>query len=181
MTRLEIINEYFEWLLDAVYGDRYTTHNSYRELLTYLHKVDFVCAHRRDQDRASDGIDLRRRFSLEYDFNDIPSCLYGPCSVLEMMIALAIRCEETIMGDVEYGDRTGQWFWRMLTSLGLDHMTDSRFDLDDAEFIIDRFLNREYEPDGRGGLFSISDCPVDLRNIEIWIQMLWYLDEYYVN
>ena len=34
------------------------------------------------------------------------------CSVLEMMIALAIRCEEHIMDDPDVGNRTGQWFWK---------------------------------------------------------------------
>lgn len=42
-----------------------------------------------------------------------------PCSVLEMIIALAIRLEEHIMDDPDIGNRTGQWFWDMIVSLGL--------------------------------------------------------------
>ena len=41
-----------------------------------------------------------------------------------MMIALAIRCEEHIMDDPDAGDRTGQWFWSMLVSLGLGSMDE---------------------------------------------------------
>ena len=42
--------------------------------------------------------------------------------------------------------------------------------------IIDRFLDREFDPDGKGSLFWIPNCRFDLRDTEIWIQMLWYLD-----
>ena len=93
-----------------------------------------------------------------------------------MMVALAIRCEETIMDDTEYGDRTGQWFWKMISSLGLSSMSDDMFDKKYATYVINRFLNREYEPNGKGGLFTINNCDEDLRNVEIWYQLCWYLD-----
>jgi hypothetical protein len=93
-----------------------------------------------------------------------------------MMIGLVLRCEETIMVDPSVGDRTSQWFWGMVRSLGLASMTDSRFDRRYVEDTIQKFLDRDYEPDGRGGLFTIRDCDQDLRNVEIWIQLLWYLD-----
>ena len=98
-----------------------------------------------------------------------------PCSILEMMIALAIRCEEHIMEDPEIGNRTGQWFWNMIVSLGLGHMTDDYFDLAYVEEAVRRFLNREYSRDGSGGLFTIERCPQDMRRIEIWYQMCMYL------
>ena len=100
-----------------------------------------------------------------------------PCSVLEMMIALAIRCEEHIMDDPDVGNRTGQWFWNMIMNLGLGSMTDDQFDKRYAEQVIERFLNREYEQDGEGGLFTVKHCKHDLRTVEIWYQMCWYLDE----
>ena len=37
-------------------------------------------------------------------------------------------------------------------------------------------MNRTYSPDGDGGLFTVRNCDRDLRNVEIWIQMCWYLD-----
>lgn len=80
------------------------------------------------------------------------------------------------MDDPDVGDRTGQWFWGMIKNLGLGSMTDARFDEEYVESVIERFLNREYEPDGRGGLFRIRNCTEDLRNVEIWYQMCWYLD-----
>ena len=80
------------------------------------------------------------------------------------------------MDNTAFGDRTQQWFWGMIRSLELNGMTDDNFDKDIAEDIIERFLDRRYKPDGRGGLFTIRNCRRDLRKIEIWIQLLWYLD-----
>ena len=96
--------------------------------------------------------------------------------MLEMMVALAIRMEEDIMVNLEYGDRTGQWFWGMIRSLGLGKMTDHRFNQRKFDSIIDIFMNHEYESDGHGGLFAIEDCEYDLTKEEIWTQMNWYLN-----
>jgi hypothetical protein len=134
----------------------------------------------KDQNRAEGGIDLRYRFAISQGYeDDIEEILYildGPCSILEMMVALAIRCEEDIMDDPCMGDRTAQWFWGMIVSLGLGPMMDHNFDVLLVDEVIHRFLNREYEPDGTGGLFTIRNCEEDLRDVEIWIQMCWYLN-----
>lgn len=178
--RDRINDEYFEWLFDLVCRQRFAEQISYRRLLSYLHNTEFRYIIRRDQNRADDGIDLRYRFALARgnrdSYESIMADLEGPCSVLEMMIALAIRCEETIMDDANIGDRTGQWFWGMVRSLGLGSMTDSRFDRELVEDVVTRFLDREYEPDGEGGLFTIRRCEYDLRTVEIWYQLCWYLD-----
>ena len=74
-----------------------------------------------DGNRAEDGIDLRYRFGHEQHYSDAMVASFlddRPCSVLEMMIALSIRCEEHIMDDPDVGNRTGQWFWSMIASLG---------------------------------------------------------------
>ena len=180
MTHIRIEKDYFEWMHGLVCGDIYTNQNSYRSLLEYLHNVTFTYSIKKDGNRALDGIDLRYRFAEEYypelRYSEVTELLSGPCSVLEMMIGLAIRCEETIMDDPSYGNRMSQWFWKMIVSLGLGAMTDRRFDIRYVEGVVERFLNREYEPDGRGGLFRIRNCEQDLREIEIWIIMLWYLD-----
>jgi hypothetical protein len=131
----------------------------------------------RDGNRAEDGLNMRYRFACEYTYvEDADTYISGPCSVLEMIIALAIRCEETIMDDTNYGDRTKQWFWKMITNLGLGSMHDDQYDRRFVDDIINTFLDREYEPDGRGGLFTVKDCEGDLRTMEIWHQLCWYLD-----
>ena len=174
----EIINNaYFEWMYDLVGENRYSKSISYRKLLMRLHDTEFIFLIQKDENRAKDGLNLRYRFAYDHpDIEDAESYLKGPCSVLEMMIALAIRCEENIMDDPEIGNRTGQWFWSMITSLGLGSMIDSRFDRRFVDDTIDIFLNRKYAPNGKGGLFTIRNCDCDLRTVEIWYQLCYYLD-----
>ena len=176
MTFEERINdEYFEWLCELVDIGRFARQVSYRKLLAHLHNIEFTWFVPHDDNRADDGIQLRRRFAIDRHDMTLSSYIYGPCSVLEMMIALAIRCEETIMDDALMGDRTGQWFWGMIGNLGLNSMTDSRFDREYVDDSIARLLNREYEPDGKGGLFTVRHCNHDMRTVEIWCQLSWYL------
>jgi hypothetical protein len=130
-----------------------------------------------DENRAADGIALRYRYCSNYGYEDLDYYLDGPCSVLEMMVALAIRCEETIMDDPDIGDRTGQWFWGMLVNMGLGAMDDSKYDRRVVDIAVDTLLDRTYEPDGKGGLFTVKHCDQDLRTVEIWYQLIWYLGE----
>lgn len=170
----KINDEYFDWLCYKVCGDIHPSTTSFRKLLSHLHMVEFTYLIPKDQNRASDGIDLRRRFALdEFELDELGR---HPCSVLEMMVALAIRCEETIMDDTSVGDRTKYWFWSMIRSLGLNSMSDNEYDERYVDEVIDIFLNREYDPDGKGGLFHIKYCEDDLRDVEIWTQLCWYLD-----
>lgn len=177
MLHEEIYDRYFEWLCSVVD----VSSVSYDKLLRLLHRVKFRLVNPKDRNRAEDGTDLRFRFAKREHVskNDVLEWHDEiPCSVLEMMIALAIRAEEQIMDDPQVGNRTTQWFWGMVSSLGLNQMTDDNFDLITARGIIERFLDREYSPDGRGGLFTIRDCDYDLRDVEIWTQLCWYLDKF---
>lgn len=179
MTRHEINNKYFDWMCHLVSDQKYAKRSSYKKLLTYLHNVEFVYIIGQDGNRYEDGIDLRYRFGYEYGIPIAIITTYlddRPCSILEMLIALSLRCEEHIMDNPDIGDRTGRWFWGMISNLGLDSMTDSNFDIDYANEVIDRFLNRKYDHDGEGGLVTIHNCRYDMRSIEIWYQMMWYLD-----
>ena len=180
--RNDIINEYFEWLYNYVCEGLFPKSESYRKLFMQLHNTEFTFTISRDANRADDGVNMRYRFVISHgheyeDISDIiMDALDGPCSVLEMILALAIRCEETIMDDPDVGDRTKQWFWGMITNLGLGSMTDRRFDKAYVNQVVERFLNRDYEPDGKGGLFTVRNSDCDLRDIEIWHQLCRYLD-----
>lgn len=161
---------YFERILDLVGYEIGNEAISYDVLLGYLYSKEFTYSIKNDENRLQDGLDLR------YRFDELDN--YEPCSVLEMMIALADRIESTIMDDPAYGDRTGQWFWSMINNLGLSSMTDEQFDIRYVEDTIDCFLDRNYAPDGRGSLFRIRNCDYDLREVEIWIIAMWYLDSF---
>ena len=171
-----ISERYFDWIYETVVGKR---RGSYRKLLRFLHSIDFYYSIPMDSNRAEDGVSLRYRFGRSHDICD-SEIAFGiddrPCSVLEMMAALCIRCEESIMDNPAFGNRTSVWFFTMLESLGLDRMTDSRFHVKQAHYIIDRFLNRDYDRDGRGGLFTVPNIRKDMRTVEIWYQLTWYLD-----
>lgn len=179
MTRDYVINEYFDWMYDLVRGKR-STRRCYRKLLKYLYDKEFTYLIDLDGNRAEDGIDLRYRFGCELGYREPVITNYlddRPCSVLEMLVALSIRCEEHIMDDPEVGDRTSQWFWNMIENLELETMTDTRFDTNYVEEVINRFLNREYGRNGEGGLVTVRHPRADLRTTDIWYQMMWYLDE----
>lgn len=171
--------DYFEWLYEGMCGDRYSKNVSYRKLLERLHSINFRYTIPNDRNRASDGKNLRYSFAVAEGCEDNPEMiteyLEGPCSVFEMMVALAQRCE-SVMDDPKIGDRTGQWFWGMIANLGLNGMTDNRYDEQYVNDVINRFLDREYKSNGRGGLFTIRNCEYDLRDVEIWYQLCWYLD-----
>lgn len=169
---------YFEWICQLI--EYPFKKASYVWLLEFLYDTEFTYTLPMDENRAKDGIDLRYRFGYEQSYKRAEIVKHlddRPCSVLEMMAALAIRCEKHIMDDPDIGNRTGKWFWDMIVSLGLENMDDSAFDERRAKNIISRFLKRKYRHDGKGGLFTVSNCSYDMRMVEIWYQMCWYLDE----
>ena len=180
MTRDELNSEYFKWMYKLVCSTEPSRRRSYWKLLQHLHDTEFVYVIVMDSNREEDGIDLRYRFAYENSYNGSIISTYlddHPCSVLEMLIALATRCEECIMDDPDIGNRTGKWFWGMIKNLGLGSMSDERFDECYIDKVVERFLKREYNRNGNGGLFTVKHCERDLRSVEIWYQMCWYLDE----
>lgn len=128
-----------------------------------------------DENRALDGMNLRTRFIDIYPNSELD--FERECSILEMMIALSMRCEDYIMQDERYGNRTGEWFWNMILSLGLTGMTDTNFNKGFVEEVLFRFITRDYGANGAGGLFTILNPHIDMRRIEIWHQLNWYLEE----
>lgn len=176
---LEEINHlYFDWMIGLAIPDRYLR-SKYGKLLASLNDTEFYYLIPLDENRYIDGINLRQRFIFENCINetDFPEFIEEQkCSMLEMMVALSLRCEEHIMGDPEIGNRMYIWFLDMIKSLQLYDMTDDNFDEYYFREIIDRFLNHDYAYNGVGGLFTISNPPQNMQETEIWYQMCWYLD-----
>jgi len=184
MHKVKSMNEYFEWMYGQACTDSVGNYiPNYKELLHYLNAKQFNYTLAMDGNRESDGIYLRYLYSCDVG---MPAPVAAseidiyPCSMLEMMIALCRRMEE-VMSDSDYGDRTGQWFFEMIESLGLIDMVDGNFNFDICEEAMERFINRTYEPNGKGGLFtlkfSLEYPPCDVRNLEIWDQAMMYLNE----
>lgn len=172
----DIVNErYINWLVSQVCDISRPQRKTYYCLLHYLHDTEFRYTIPNDENRAEDGIGLRYRFANEHSIVDILDYVNKPCSVLEMMVALALRIELDIMEDPDQNNRTPKWFWGMISSLGLGVMDDKHIDYEIVKNVVNRFLEGYYEPNGEGGLFTVKDCPYDLRGVEIWYQMNWYL------
>ena len=178
MSNSELNRRYFDWMCQLIYSDKYSRYASFRMLFMHLHSIEFTYILEMDSNRASDGHDLRYRFGYErgYEYSTIDRCFNGkPCTVFEMMVALAMRCEETIMYDPDNGNRIDRWFWVMIESLGLAGMDDNHYDETYVNRVINTFLNRQYDRSGRGGLFTLNLRGQDMRKIDIWYQMNWYI------
>lgn len=179
MTRDQIEGEYFRWLCDTISLCRVSKIRPFTKLLSHLHRIEFTYSLEMDANRADDGIRLRYRFGSIYKYSDSVISNYldtMPCSILEMMVALSLGCEEHIMKDHELGDRTGEWFWGMINNLRLGTMTNSTYNNDRVEDTIQKLMDRDYGYYGEGGLFTISNTRRDLRDVDIWYQMCWYLN-----
>lgn len=176
----KIREDYFNWLINLTYG-WCSQYGNYSEALSYLYSRQFYYVVYNDNNRSADGIDLRFKFveqNDEYTYRDVYLYLMQPCTVLEMMAGLAIRCEDHIMGDPSEDDHTDIWFWEMMESTHLSLMPDGHFDERTADKIVTDLLDRKYKKNGDGGLFRINDKTKDMRMVEIWCQLSWFLKEY---
>lgn len=186
MIKEDIIkDQYFNYLLSLIdevrpYADPGIT---FHKLCAKLHSMPFNWSLMMDENRANDGKSMRYRFTVAYGYFGeekilVKDILDGPCSMLEMMIALAVRIEENIMDDPAYGNRTRQWFSEMIMSLGLNGLIDWCYDESVVDKAIERFENKDFEPDGKGSLFTIKGTNRYLKDVEIWIQAMAYLNDY---
>ena len=185
---------YFCWLVGLI-QDEYIGQN-YQKLLWKLYSTDYIWELDFDENRAADGLLLRKIYAQNCanygnfgcDFNNNFVNFFAgtrvgmyqnlPCSMLEMMIALARRAEDDIMHEPDFGDRTGQWFWVMIQNLGLDVYDDYHYFESEVDRILYVFVHRLYDKNGiGGGAFPIRRMTRDLRQTDLWWQMNAYLEE----
>ena len=162
---------YFDWLMRKV--EVYDNDFDIDMVLTILFSTDFIWSVANDDNRAADGLVLRSTFTDDEGWNTLP--FPGePCSVLEMLIALASRIDRDIMWDGEK-DNTAKWFWEMINNLNMNW-----HDSEDVYCKIDNFLHRKYDVNGVGGIFPLKKGNFqDQRDVEIWYQAQSYLMENY--
>lgn len=182
-----IKKDYFRWLCDIIEGITDSPRTSYRGLLYTLFEKEFYHFVPNDDNRSSDGVKLREEY-IRLKGLDKPErkeeriAIQGICKVLEMMVALAKRCEDDIMYSPENGDRTRVWFFTMIKNLGLDIYYDENFDCKsqaNISRVIDIAVNREYSENGDGGFFPLKNPSQDQTKVEIWFQMVAWLNENY--
>ena len=154
---------YFLWLLHKIEWYSIDVYE-HEDLLKYLFDTEFTWTIDHDANRAAKGLNLRYEYNKKWDYGDTP------CSVLEMLIALARDWEHEICYDFEKGDRSALWFWTMIKNLKL-------MDSNEYSKILKKWLSREFDEDGYGSPFPRKNCDKDQRKVEIWMQLQGYVLE----
>lgn len=189
MGRKTLRDDYFSWLYHRVQPRP----RSYIKLCKQLHNKKFVWSVAKDENRCHDGIRLREIFieenNLDESHLEVSYFLKGECTVFEMLVALADRIDVQTYDLRTHKNRTPKWFFELIQNLGLTRFTDGfdrgvdQFDpVADAEIneILEVFLGRTYDSYGRGGLFPLKKRNrKDQSRVEIWYQLMAWLDENY--
>ena len=179
MSRRNTNDPYFDWLCMKIGVDSRNPKRNYGQMVAMLHGVNYIPIMKLDENRASDGIQLRVAFMNAHGPYG-SSTNRGPCTVLEFLIALASKMN-FLMGAEENSHRTEWYFWRMISHLGIRKLTDDFWEISKGEFFVedacDRIMNRCYNPDGSGGLFPLKEPTKDQTQVEVWNQMQAWLYE----
>lgn len=169
---------YFEWLYGFVGSVKNKNPTrSYWNLCKQLYTKPFSWTVPNDDNREEDGKDLRGEFMDHYEINIDemePQWLELDCSMLEMLLALARRASFE-----SYGEPI-EWFWKFINNLQLREYTDEVYNIDAMDTIdgvLDRVILRQYDRNGVGGLFPLSNATKDQRKVELWYQLSAYLLE----
>jgi len=183
MTKLEEF--YFTWLSKKVANDR--VFPRYKKLFKTLFNTRFQYEKMKpfDVERARDGKSMRYLFERKMDdyLHEVSGREFiefeeTPENLLEVLVALAVRIEDTIIGSESEGDRTSQWFWEMISNLGVGYMSDAQFNVDEYNRCVNNFMNYSYDPNGKGCLFRSEIFGIyELANKDIWYQMQAHMND----
>jgi hypothetical protein len=181
---MTIRDEYFKWLYRQIDKER----GSFRKLCWILYNKPFRWHVPNDDNRAQDGLELRQLFMEENNLDEthieVKYFLKGECTIFEMLVGLARRIDYQTIDLQTPAIQTAKWFWKLIENLQLDSFRDSTlFDLgseETIEYIIEKMLDRTYDFNGIGSLFPMKrKPPKDMRKVEIWYQLMLWLDENY--
>ena len=174
----EMWDDYFEFLIWRCHLQNFTR---WSRLFEILHNVEFRWILERDENREADGVDLRDEYDIPsgYTVEEDEAFYAHWCSVLEMLIGLAIRVDDELIGDPEE-EHPEIFFMEMIKNLGLDRFRGNRYAEGDVIKVVDRWLDREFDCDGRGSPFPVKRDIRDQRELEMWDQMNAYISEKYI-
>ena len=165
---------YYNYLVRLV---RTPESKRYTLLLEHLWRKEYYSILPNDQNRVKDGLFLRREVNEGQDF--------GPCRVLEMLIALSRRMEFQLYG-TDYDKTYKDLFWELVNNLDLIKFDNIEAAKDamylEIDHILTNWIERRYSPDGYGGVFPLNKWKKNddkQPEIEIWYQMMLYLSENY--
>lgn len=160
MENVIIFSDYFNWIKSKVYV--------HEKILIEMFNMPFAWVILGDKNRAYDVKDLRLEY-IDETGAQMPDGWADdqPASVLEVIYRF---CQTA---DFETDIEARHWFATVVKNLGLDEHLEA----EEIRDILQRFIWREYEPNGRGGLFPLNDPDEDQRQVEIWYQFNTYLDD----
>ena len=172
---------YFNWMLNKIFHDE-NLKMSYYELLCILNSIVYEWILEMDENRQKDAQDLRYLFGNEYGLTEAQICQeldILPPSLLEVIVALINRVQETILYDPDKLNSNQEIFMDILTNLGLNELTGHLTEVDTNYIweVIVNFYHHNYSYFGEGGMFVVQNPKADMRETEIWYQCMWYLDE----
>jgi len=169
-----VFREYFGYLCSLVGSPDIVI--SRENLLETLFRTKFVTIIPYDDNRIEDGRNIREEFA---DLTGTEVSPYFPGTVLEVLIGISRRLN-FILYDFSGGDKTQDLFWKLIENLDLILVERNESDTERNKEIIDRFITREYDFNGRGGIFPLYRRPKeDQRKIELWYQMANWVNENY--
>lgn len=172
-TDLELRLAYLQWLEHLLTYEGKHANRSYSDLVTAMFDTEFKWSVPLDDNRAADGLELRAEFAELHGFNRRDVLALGPCSFVEVLIGLARRMAFVSGGTPHY------WSWQLLGNLELERLWDrlSRSKMTHARHVMQRVINRTYEPNGVGGFFPLAWPERDQREVELWYQLNAYAEE----
>lgn len=152
----------------------------YASLFSVLDTKEFRVQVQDDWNRLGDGEYLKYRFAYEkgipyaeVDSGDMsewkPKCIDVILAIAYSIRNMALREESDSISDL---------FWGMMNSMGLDNPNLSVKDIIQR---LDDFMDRNFEPNGHGGLFIVNNPNLDMRELTIWEQINVYVGEKYTK
>ena len=177
-------HEYFEWLVSKVTSPAVPDDTQARIVLQVLRDIRIQGLPMADDaPRLEDGKQLRTNFIDDtglsvHSYDDALKPESGFCTVLELLIALAIRMDDIMRDPVDQCSSVPSCFWEMVsTMVGQPFYPCSYWsfsaDMSTAAVVAEssmKFLGRQYDPTGYNGNIFIDVSGVDLRAIDIWAQ-----------
>lgn len=175
--------EYYRWLISLIDPPANVDSDIRRHgillFALWRHEFFWMDIYDHEEDRANDGKQLRERFMMEFDAP--PSIVpQGPCNVLEMLIAFAIRIDNTVH-DWQIGSHPWDWVEMFITNLGLTDLTDDDIRPRDNGFItakLEYWMAHDIGTRGERGLFRFKRPVLMINNMTNWDMMQKWVAEY---
>lgn len=162
----DILEDYLTYLLrEYRIEDR-----KYTKLFQRLFDTPFDPVLEADEARIDDGLEVRGRW-----YRSIPDF---PCSVLEVLLALADRMDSEYVGDPSE-EGTNDIFYLFLDNLGLLYYTDRRYNDLAIDNILEIWMERRFHSNGDGSIFPLKYTRENQRDCSLWSQMQSYIIENY--